>query len=220
MFWHKEQRVAVDLHWELLPQPFTSYAALAWSSNEQVYLGSTAVQSISAENLLLFLCAHGAKHSWSHLKFLIDIAELIRSHPDLNWNLMETQSEKLGNKQMLFLGLYLCQELLGTVLPDYLKEQLQTNQLITTLALQVQQEMFLHNNQVNNVFELRDIYIQTLDFKDKLWFYFRVFVTPTPIELTLVSLPTWLFPLYYLIRPIRLTIKHGTQTIKSLFFTK
>ena len=214
-FWHEEQQVAVDLHWELLPKPFPSYSALAWSSKEQVYLRSTAVQSISAETLLLFLCAHGAKHSWSHLKFLIDIAELIRSRPDLNWDLIEEQSEKLGSKKVLFLGLYLCQELLGTVLPDSLVRQLQANQLIKKLALRVQQQAFLPNDQANNAFGNDDIYIGTLSFKEQLWLYFRVLVAPTPIELTMISLPRWLFSLYYLLRPIRLFIKYALMQPKK-----
>ncbi|HEY9873066.1 MAG TPA: nucleotidyltransferase family protein [Candidatus Obscuribacterales bacterium] len=207
-FWHKDKQVTVDLHWELLPKPFNSYAALAWSRNEQVYLKNTAVQSINIETLLLYLCAHGTKHSWSHLKFLCDIAELISSHPDLDWHWIEAQSEKLGNKQMLLLGLYLCQELFGTVLPAHLVQQLQTSQQIKTLASQVQQKMVLPQTQINNVFEQRDIYIRTLSVKDKLWFYFRVFMAPTALELTMVSLPVWLFYLYYLVRPIRLLIKY------------
>ena len=214
MYWHECKQVTVDLHWELLPKPFPSYSTLAWSSKEQVYLGSTAVQSISAETLLLFLCAHGAKHSWSPLKFLVDIAELIRSCPDLNWDLIEEQSEKLGNKKVLFLGLYLCQTLLGTVLPDPLVRQLQANQPIKNLALQVQQQMFLPNNQVNNVFDKNNIYVRTLSFKERLWFYFRVLMTPTLIELTMVSLPTWLFSLYYLLRPIRLFVKYTLMKLK------
>lgn len=214
MYWHEDKQVTVDLHWELLPKPFSSYSTLAWSSKEQVYLGSTAVQSISAETLLLFLCAHGTKHNWSPLKFLIDIAELIRSCPDLNWDLIEEQSEKLGNKKVLFLGLYLCQALLGTVLPDPLIRQLQANQLIKNLALQVQQQMFLPNNQVNNVFDKNNIYVRTLSFKERLWFYFRVLMTPTLIELTMVSLPTWLFSLYYLLRPIRLFVKYTLMKLK------
>ena len=214
MYWHEDKQVTVDLHWELLPKRFSSDSTIAWSSKEQVYLGSTAVQSISAETLLLFLCAHGTKHNWSPLKFLIDIAELIRSCPDLNWDLIEEQSEKLGNKKVLFLGLYLCQALLGTVLPDPLVRQLQANQPIKNLALQVQQQMFLPNNQVNNVFDKNNIYVRTLSFKERLWFYFRALMTPTLIELTMVSLPTWLFSLYYLLRPIRLFVKYILMKLK------
>ena len=217
-FWNKDKQIAVDLHWELLPKPFSSYATLAWSRNEQVYIRNTAVQSINVETLLLYLCVHGTKHSWSDLKFLCDIAELISSHPDLDWHWIEKQSEKLGNKQMLFLGLYLCQELLGTILPDHLVQQLQVNQLIKPLALQVQQEMFSSKNQINNVFEQRDIYIKTLSLRERVWFYFRLFMTPTALELTMVSLPSWLFPLYYLIRPFRLLIKHGTILFFFTFF--
>jgi hypothetical protein len=218
MFWHKDKQIAVDLHWELLPKPFGSYATLAWSRNEQVYIRNTAVQSINVETLLLYLCAHGTKHSWSHLKFVCDIAELISSHPDLDWDWIEKQSEKFGNKQMLFLGLYLCQELLGTILPAHLVQQLQVNQLVKRLAFQVEQQMFLLQHYGDNVFEQRDIYIKTLSVKDRIWFYLQVLVTPTALEVTMVSLPSWLFPLYYLLRPFRLLIKHGTILPSLSFF--
>ena len=215
MFWHKNKQVTVDLHWRLLPKPFPDNEPLVCSDNEQVYYGNNRLQTLSGENLLLYLCEHGAKHSWSHLKFICDLASLIGSHPDLDWDGILAQSSQRGTRRMLFLGLYLCQYLFDTVLPEKLCQQLQANREVEIIAERVREQLFSSSKESGNIFKQRSIYITTLSWKDRLWFYLSTLITPTPLELTMMPLPNWLFPLYYLIRPMRLTIKHGTRKLKS-----
>ena len=217
MFKNTKKQITIDLHWHLLPKPFPDNDTLVWSNCELVYYETNILQTLSAENLLLYLCEHGAKHSWSHLKFICDLAELIRSHPDLDWDWILTQSGQRKTRRMLFLSLYLCQHLLDTVLPEKLCQQLPANQAVAIIASQVQNQLFSPSKESGNIFKQRRIYINTLSWKDRLWVYLSTLITPTPLELTAIPLPNWLFPLYYLIRPIRLTIKHGTQKFNSVW---
>ncbi|MGB3203543.1 MAG: nucleotidyltransferase family protein [Crinalium sp.] len=220
MFRHKDKQVTVDLHWQILPKSFKENTALIWASNEQVNFRGNLLPTLSNDVLLLYLCEHGTKHSWSHLKFICDLAELIRCNPNLNWDGILAQSNKIGNQRMLFLGLYLCQDLLGTVLPENISQQVKSNREVENIAHQVQKQLFSPSQESLNVFHQRNIYLSTLSLKDRLGFYLSTLITPTLIELTMIPLTNWLFPLYYLIRPIRLTLKHGTQKFKSIFFTK
>jgi hypothetical protein len=211
MFWRRDKQITVDLHWNLLPKhfSFSDNTTLAALGDERVDFGSNIVETLSAENLLLFLCAHGSKDSWWRLKAICDLAELIRSHPDLDWDAIEAQSGKLGTRRMLLLGLYLCQALLGTVLPEKVSQQVQSNPQVKLLASQVQQQMFSPRDGENKLLKQNLIYLKTMEsLRDRIWFYWDTVMTPTPLEWAMVPLPSWLFPLYYPIRAIRLTIKH------------
>ena len=217
MFKNTKKQITIVLHWHLLPKLFPDNDTLVWSNCELAYYETNILQTLSAKKLLLYLCEHGAKHSWSHFKFIGDLAELIRSHPDLDWDWILIQSGQIKTRRMLFLSLYLCQHLLDTVLPEKLARQLQANQAVANIASQVQNQLFSPSKESGNIFKQRRIYINTLSWKDRLWVYLSTLITPTPLELTAIPLPNWLFPLYYLIRPIRLTIKHGTQKFNSVW---
>ncbi|MEB3338669.1 MAG: nucleotidyltransferase family protein, partial [Leptolyngbyaceae bacterium] len=154
----------------------------------------------------------GSKHYWLPLKFICDLAEVIRSHPNLNWEWILTQAEQLRTRRMVFLGLYLCWDLLDTSLPASIIKKIQSEDTVRSLASQVKQQLFSGVIPKSNMFR-NNLYVKAMEtLRDKMWFYFDYIITPTPWEWAVVPLPTWLFPLYYLIRPIRLTIRQITNS--------
>ncbi|MBW4577470.1 MAG: nucleotidyltransferase family protein [Aphanothece sp. CMT-3BRIN-NPC111] len=216
MFWHQDKQIPVDLHWSMMPKNFSFSRKLEFSEKwyEQVYLGGNLVQTLSAESLLLFLCAHGSKDSWLRLKLICDLAELIRSHKELDWDWILANGGKLGTKRMLFLGLYLSQDILGVVLPENIFQQVQSDPLIKALASQVKQQLFSQTKQENKLLKRKTIYLKTMEsLQDKIWFYFDNVMTPTPLEWAIVPLPMRVFPLYYPIRLMRLIIKHSMRRL-------
>lgn len=77
------------------------------------------------EDQLLFLCVHAAKHLWSDLKWICDVAELIRAFPDLDWHLALRQAALVRNERTLLLGLALAQRLLGAELPAWVRTRIE-----------------------------------------------------------------------------------------------
>ena len=51
-----------------------------WERVGRVPLGGNSVPSFAPEDMLLILCVYGSKHTWGRLKWVCDIAELIRVH--------------------------------------------------------------------------------------------------------------------------------------------
>jgi putative nucleotidyltransferase-like protein len=47
--------------------------------------GGQTVMTLSPEDLLVYLCAHGAKHVWEKLIWIVDVAGLINRHSDPDW---------------------------------------------------------------------------------------------------------------------------------------
>lgn len=104
---------------------------------EPVELGDQAVLTAKPENLLLYLCVQHDKHHWSQLARVCDLAELIRSSPQLDWQTVLTTANRLGIEKMLFLGLFLASEWLDAPLPDLVKQQMQQHSSTAEQALQI-----------------------------------------------------------------------------------
>src|ERR1700688_3792782 len=109
----------VELHWQFSPRRFVSSLAAedVWKSIEPVALWDCQVWSFSSEDMFLFLAVHGGKHSWSALKWLCDLAEFIRSNPELDWPRLFKRAEDLGAVRTCQLAILLAAELLQAEVP-------------------------------------------------------------------------------------------------------
>src|SRR5207249_4043022 len=83
---HKHRGVAVDLHWAVAPDdyPFAFDADFLWRSARSTRFRGREIRALAPECLLLYLSVHGAKHAWSKLIWLADIARLVEK--DIDWN--------------------------------------------------------------------------------------------------------------------------------------
>ena len=210
-FWHQEKCIFVDLHCSILPKYF-SFAPdikLIWEGLTQVNFGNYKIPTLSPENLLLYLCAHGSKDSWSSLHLIVDVAQLLNNSPDLDWDYITSKVGKLGTYTMLFLGLCLTHDLFGILLPSNILQQLTVKSEIIELSTQVQEQLFKEKIKSTNPSIKDTIYRKTIEsVRDKISYWVVHLFAPTPFEWSMVILPKWLFFLYFPIRIIRLTLKY------------
>jgi hypothetical protein len=143
IFSHPERQGIVELHWRIMPKyVFPNSPGRLWENLRPVTLGGATVFTFAPENLLWFLCIHGAKHQWKRLGWLCDIAELIRAYPNLNWDQVLAQAMKLGIERRLYLGLLLVSCMLRTPLPAGVENRIHSTPQMTTLAQQVIEKVF------------------------------------------------------------------------------
>ena len=209
-FFHPNKEITIDLHWSILPKhfSFSPEQKLVWSQQKTVSFGKTTVKTMSPEITILFLCAHAAKHNWNHLCWIVDIAEILNNNPELDWDFIQTHQGYLGTEQMFNLSLYLAHDLLNAHLPQPIWQQIKLDTDILVLAKEVKAILFENKSYYIGSFPVANIYLKTMNFwQDKVWYWLDAIATPTPLEWSIVSLPTWLFPLYYPIRLIRLFFK-------------
>ena len=151
----ENSRCSVDLHWTLADQPYDSFPgssglqpALVWKRCSTVTLGETPVRTLAAEDLLLYLCSHGAKHSWTGLFMLSDIAALIRRCPNLDWPEMMAFAGRNHTTRIFSLGLLLAHALLDVPLPAEVAARIRRDPRVAKLALQVCGWLFDPHNKV------------------------------------------------------------------------
>lgn len=120
VFVKKQTLFRVDLQWMMAHQHFMFHLDRPefWARRMSVRLGNKTVQGLAPEDLLIVLCVHGSKHAWEQLKWICDVAELLRSHPDLDWERIFSNASTWGCKRLIYIGLSLAHLVLDAPLPE------------------------------------------------------------------------------------------------------
>src|SRR6185295_14836569 len=92
--------------------------------------------------LVLSLCVHGSKHLWERLAWICDVAELVKTRTDLNWSVLLERAVSTGNERMLFLGLYLANNLLDAPLPLHVESKVAKEKMVPSVANEVSERLF------------------------------------------------------------------------------
>jgi len=209
-FQKSEGALRIELHWNIVPR----YCALQldaapWFERPQtVVVGGVPVPALSPEDLLLALCVHGAKHRWGRLAWIADVAELLSSHPGMNWGRIESQARKAGAKRLLLLGLGLVQRLHGEELPAEWLQAIQRDFVVLSMMDQVCRSLG-HTGDEPEPWEFHRFLLQALGPGQRARYLLESALTPTPAEWSLISLPGFLWPLYSILRLARLTAKYA-----------
>ena len=218
MYWNENKNITIDLHWSIFPKHFSfcPTSQMIWSRLDEVSLENKKVQTLTIEVLVLFLCAHAAKHDWSHLSFICELAHLLQRHPGLDWMQLESYLGKLGSRSMVLVTLNLTQEIYGTNLPESICQQIKSKPIVAQLSSQIKQQLLSPTTKSKDDFCSTSFYFQTIEsWQDRLWYAINIVTTPTVIEWEAIHLPTILFPLYYPIRIFRLSWKYLNKLIRS-----
>lgn len=211
-FIHKNSTISIDLHWQFAP-PYFSFPlqpAAILERSETLELAGNQLTTFSSDDLLFVLCVNGCKDGWLSLQRICDVAEFIRSHPQLEWNKLLDRAEQLQCLRMLLLGLKLASDLLGSPLPDRVRHQIETDPTIEKLASQVYQRLLEGVDVYPTRLQLAyfSLLLQQGLFAKARYCWGLIF----PInerDLEFIALPSFLFPLYYPLRLLRLLLKYG-----------
>ena len=136
MYIKKRALSRVDLQWVMAHQHFAFRLDRPefWVRRVAVSFENQTVPGLAPEDLLIVLCVHGSKHAWEHLKWVCDVAELVRSHPDLDWNQILVHASNWRCRRMLYLGLAIAHLLLDAPLSAAVLERLEADVEVMALA--------------------------------------------------------------------------------------
>ena len=213
-FVHDEKRVKVEVHWRITSKYFSFplESEGLWERLRPGSLGGKEVMAFSPEDLLLILCAHGTVHLWQLLELICGVAELVGANKGLDWDQVTLEARELGGERMLFLGLFLADDLLGAPLPDEVLRRVRADTSVKALAAQVRQRLFREVNVPPlGVLESSLFHLRARErLRDRVLYCVRLAMSPTEYDWTALPLPPSLSFLYYIVRPVRLlTGKYG-----------
>ncbi|MDR5697440.1 MAG: nucleotidyltransferase family protein, partial [Armatimonadota bacterium] len=217
-FVRRDGRMVVELHWRLAQRyllfalPFDEL----WRRRTVQPLGGRSIPDLAPEDLLIVLCAHGAKHRWSRLLWIADVAEFLwHERPD--WEATLERARSMGCTRMVLVGATLAGSLLRAPLPDILAAGAATDPMVGTLRDQVTRRLWVpdHSAVAERVGFSMFYYRCRERIGDRLRYVWRSATTPNLQDWSALRLPPALSVLYYAFRPLRLIWKYGSEVVRG-----
>ena len=189
--------IPVEIHQAFLPPAYGF--SLAPRLQRRSFFGRE-IPALAPADLLLVLCAHGAKHAWSEPGLVRDVARLLEiSAGELGWPDLLRDAAAIGTRRMLLLGLLLAA-----------REDAPVPAEILSLAQQDRSVVRLAGRIRTRGPESHRFFLQTRErFRDKLACCARLALTPNEQDYSLLPLPVFLSPLYYPLHAVRVAGKYG-----------
>ena len=225
-FIKEKDGVNLDVHWELtkryVPCPFDLPAF-----DDRLEPGTLAgreVPILSSEDLLLYLCVHGALHVWNTIDSIFCVGELVKCKPDMDWDRIESRAGEMQCFRMTLLGLVLAHELAGTELPHSIRKSIQVDPKISKLTGPLYKSLFndddlngLPESTISSKFDFFHLKVRD-SLVDRVRYAFRLMTSPSREEWRLFNLHGSLSNLHFIIRPVRLLVMLGLSLMRRLLF--
>ncbi len=210
----------IDVHWNLMPRyfPFAPDSELVRRRSVRLRLEDGEVSAPAPHDQMLITCVHGTKHGWPSLGTIADVAALLRIENGYEWPALYDEAAELGSLPMLLLGLMLAHEALAAPLPEPAIELAWRDPIVASLVPRLLESLFSRREALRLPFfydwvvPLRAIGRR----RAQLTYILDRAFAPTFDDWRFARLPEPLFPLYYVVRPLRLLIQQRSRLTSAL----
>jgi hypothetical protein len=208
----------IELHFEVAsPRFFPFDIDGIWSRSRGVDFCGKPARAMSNIDLVLYLCAHGLKHGFSRLIWILDLARALQALEPHECRELMRQAQRQGLRPWLLIG---C-EVVRTMFPQQLPIELETAIAAPPEALKrarrAAARLFSADQQVV-VNDYRGFYLQAEPNPLKRWQYRLRYLAPT-YEDYLWARRRRISPgLMVILRPFRLLEKYGMSRVWQILF--
>lgn len=219
-FFRPDGRSRVDLQWRMAQRyfAFTLDRRNAWLNRlSYLSLGGVEIPTFSPTDTLLVLCVHGSKHRWEKLKWLCDVAEMLREHgAAVDWEELARTAAEQGAERMVGLGLALARDVLDATVPPELVAATRTDRGVPGLVRELRGTLFATEREQPTRLEEAAYTLRLADrWQDRVRFAARYVsqsigrvLSPTAADRALLPASRRLPFADYLIRPCRLSVQY------------
>ncbi len=205
VFFHKKKKIQLEIHWRLFANKyyFASSFKEQIENKQTIDITSESVDLFSDEYLLIYLCAHSAKHKWALLYWLFEIAAYTYKN-DFEWNRVLEMSQNLNVERPLVQGIFLCNHFFNLPIPDVLKAYAEGDSQFKGLVKSAINEIYsLHGESERSRFmENLNKLIYKLRLSKSLRYKAASFRWISTKDFELIKIPESLFFLYFCFRPL------------------
>ncbi len=207
-------KTMVDIHWQFISgyylDPFEEDRI--WSGLKGVFLEGQDIATLSTEMLIISLCIHGAKHQWKNTDMICDLAGVIASGKDINWELVFSTAREKRIERILFLGLWLAEVVMKTEFPQGVSDAIRRDRGMHHWISSCIAAMFREDPMPED--DIRFV-MYWVSIRECIWDKLRVIASlafiPDHKDWAYISLPGILAPFYSVVRPIRLVFEYGVK---------
>jgi hypothetical protein len=211
-FFHASRPRAIDVHWQLMPEihSFALRTRDVWSGVRHIAVQGMSIPTLGARDTLLYACLHAAKHDWSQLKWLVDIAEMARAGTEFPWSEAWSHWAKHHNPYLVGTGLRLAADVLDAPIPPEVLQAVPHDKRFERVYRAALAEL----DQAHSRGPKRPVWPWLAPFylgmtapRDRRRQLYHILLRPTPQEWQFWPLSQRWSSLYYLLRPARLAAR-------------
>ena len=208
-------RNLLEVQWRILPRFYCVDFDLDGFFETAITfsLGGTTLRTLCAEDLLVVLCVHAAKHAWQQLSWLCDIAELAQSQ-EIDWDVIQVDAKRLGVQRIVAVSFFLAHKLLEARLPEIVQTQIRKDDSIEKLTDEILPIIVAGADYDPESISYFGLMIRVRErWRDRIKFVWRLIFTPSVGEWSAIRLPSPLFPLYRVVRIFRLVSRFFPKVV-------
>ncbi|MFZ2404459.1 MAG: nucleotidyltransferase family protein [Methylobacter sp.] len=200
----RERFPHMELHWRATRNPF-EFPIEDWSALSVSKKSNIGIPGLNNEDLMIYLCLHGAKHGWGRLKWLFDLPNILDTH-DMDWPQLWQRAHLLDAGLAVQQGLLLAQKYCGMELSPEIKSGFRHRinpakwTAIDTIQQGPEQSMELLSARlklhqwIHRILTARRI--------GALFWHCAMLFYPNVEDYRLLKLPSWLHAFYFPLRPV------------------
>jgi hypothetical protein len=218
-FFFNRDSTYIEIHWQIIPKHFSIPIDMEkfWERLTSISISGRNVPTISPIDMFFILCLHGYRHLWQRLFWICDVAQFIQFHKDLNWERIMKQASELGIERIVYLALFLANDLLDMVLPDTISKMVQKDPVVKSLAMQVNQWLFNNTNKGPRGLQYCLFHLKARErIRNRIQYCVLLLINPNVKDWNFLPMSQNLFPLYYFLRPVRLAKDYVLKPLKRL----
>lgn len=196
----------LEVQWAVEPRFYSVYFDMdgVFDRAVKVNVAGQEMKTPFPPDLFLILAVHAAKHAWGRLIWICDLARFMIL-PSMDWDSIASQARNLRVLRIVNCSMLLANRMLGAAIPEnaakwFVEKEFDQN-LVARLERQIRSTADFNVESPSYfrlMMELRERP------SDRLRFATRLAFTPGPGEWKAVRLPPRLFPLYRVVRLMRL----------------
>jgi Uncharacterised nucleotidyltransferase len=206
----------VDLHWQLSPSyfPFGPDGEQIWNRTAEIELLGRRVRVLGPADAILFQACHASKHGWATLAQICDFARLLSiATPETVTSVID-EARRTRSLRLFLLGANLTNSLQLCEVPAQLLDAARRDSRVTSLSRRIVQSIF--DSSGGGELDEWAIGLATVEsMRDRVRYIVERVFAPKMSDRALMPLPRALYPLYYVARPILLTMKHRSRLFGS-----
>lgn len=208
----------VELHFELISMQFFPLDADGvWGRSQRTDFRGKPARSMFKNDLVLFLCAHGLKHGFSRLIWILDLSHALQGWEYRDYQDLLRQANRQGLQPWLLIG---C-EVVRTMFPQQLPVDLDAVTATSPAALEranlAAARLFSEYIEIT-VNDFRRYYLQAEPNPFKRWHYRLQYLAVTETDRRWACRHHIHPRLMVVLRPFRLLEKYGPRKVLRILF--
>jgi Uncharacterised nucleotidyltransferase len=199
----------VELQWGVLPYFYAVDLGIddLLARSVGISVGGREASCLCPEDSLLVLCLHAAKHLWTRLIWVCDIAESFRTQT-VDYPLVLARAQSLGILRIIGVSFWLAEHLLRAPVPPPAKQAITCDPEVAALGQEFAARLARSATYDLDSSDYFRLILRLRERRADRWRYlWRLVSTPGAGDLAAVHLPETLFPLYRMVRLARLASK-------------